>query len=116
MKKRNKNVGDILTDKHSKNKSFWFWCPGCNSYHSIVFERPTKKFIGEDGKEYKNKGPTWEFNGDLIKPTVKPSIKTWWGPKEEPERNLCHSRVTDGEIRFLKDCTHKLKGQTVKLR
>ena len=27
--------------------------------------------------------------------------------------HVCHSFVTDGRIRFLGDCTHALKGQTV---
>ncbi len=28
---------------------------------------------------------------------------------------VCHSFVTDGQIQFLGDCTHKLAGQTVPL-
>lgn len=33
----------------------------------------------------------------------------------EPTPKICHSFITDGEIQFLNDCTHKLAGHTVDL-
>ena len=36
------------------------------------------------------------------------------GQKIEPRPTRCHSFVTNGEIQFL-DCTHSLRGQTVRL-
>lgn len=54
---------------------------------------------------------SWSWNGDVDKPTLSPSILTI-GSKHQPR---CHSFVTDGKIRFLKDCTHELAGQTVDL-
>lgn len=58
----------------------------------------------------KRKGtPCWTWNGDTEKPTLKPSIKTTGGDF------LCRSWVTDGQVKFLNDCTHDLKGQTVPL-
>ena len=72
-----------------------FKCPGCDKIHSIT------EII-------------WEFNGDLKKPTIKPSIKSTWVDNQD-NTDICHSFVTNGEIRFLNDSTHDLAGQTVKL-
>lgn len=73
-----------------KGDQFYFLCPGCNQFHSV------------------NK--SWEFNGDVEKPTFSPSILV--------TNNVglrCHSFVTNGKIQFLGDCVHELKGQTVEL-
>lgn len=52
---------------------------------------------------------TWNFNGDMVNPTVTPSILTVGA------FGKCHSFITDGKIQFLDDCEHDLKGQTVPL-
>lgn len=96
-----------------------FMCPGCGGYHAPRIE----------GKH------VWGWNKNLEKPTFTPSILVRWVtiPKN-PELDVngkyildtsgrikgakderCHSLVTDGKIRFLNDCTHKLKGKTVSL-
>ena len=72
-----------------------FKCPGCDKIHSIT-------------------EIAWEFNGDLKKPTIKPSIKSTWIDNQD-NTDICHSFVTDGEIKFLNDSTHDLAGQTVEL-
>lgn len=75
--------------KIKKNGDVWhFWCPGCECAHGI--------------------NATWQFNGDLEKPTISPSVLAT-GEKR------CHSYVKDGKIQFLGDCDHVLKGQTVEL-
>lgn len=51
----------------------------------------------------------WTWNGDVEKPTVKPSVKTHGCDY------LCHSWVNDGQAKFLDDCTHELRGQTVEM-
>lgn len=71
----------------------WFFCPGCQFAHRI------------DGN--------WIFNGDLQRPTIRPSILVKQ-PHPEGDR-ICHSFVTAGRIQFLGDCTHDLKGKTVEL-
>ena len=76
--------------------NYYFECPGCRCLHGIW----TENFEG-DAK--------WEFNGDLNRPTVSPSIKV------TTRENVCHSFVRDGKIQFLNDCTHHLAGQTVEL-
>lgn len=92
-----------------------FWCPGCKEHHGVPVD-------GSRG---------WEWDGDRVKPTIKPSILvrgTLYGPGRETFRNykgpfppvqfadgVCHSFVKGGLIEFLKDCTHDLAGQTVPL-
>lgn len=79
--------------------SLWFECPGCEMPHRIMHG------AGE--------GPRWRWNGDVDKPTFTPSVLVrypWGSPQVE---RVCHSFVTDGQIRFLGDCSHALAGQTV---
>lgn len=54
--------------------------------------------------------PSWEWNGDLTRPTVSPSILTRY-----TAGTVCHSFMRDGRVEFLTDCTHELAGQTVDL-
>lgn len=72
-----------------------FHCPGCGYGHSFEIEAPN--------------GRGWTWNGSVEKPTFKPSLLC--NPDSPPHR--CHSFVTDGQIQFLSDCHHELKGQTV---
>ncbi len=71
------------------------------------------------------RGPRWDFNGDSDRPTFAPSIKaTGFRPSDKPEefddptkdqRYVCHSFVNDGQIKFLADCTHNFKNQTLEI-
>lgn len=72
-----------------------FICPGCKRAVTLPVTGPN----------------AWGFNRDDSNPTFTPSIlqKTFDG------RNVCHSFVTDGRIRFLTDSAHSLSGQTVEL-
>ena len=77
-----------------------FWCPGCEHIHAVLVEGPH----------------AWNWNNSLSAPTFKPSILVNGNKKyHNPQQPRCHSFVTDGSIKFLNDCTHKLAGQTVKL-
>lgn len=100
---------------------YHFHCDGCNSAHGVIVKG--------------SKSPLWGFNGSEEKPTFTPSILVRWVsvPKELEEdekgklvtqsdgrvkgskNEICHSFVTDGKIKYLNDCTHHLKGQTVDL-
>lgn len=66
-----------------------FWCPGCECLHAV------------------NK--SWTFNGDVVKPTIKPSVLSTFGIN--PAR--CHLFVEEGRLRFLSDSTHQYAGQTI---
>lgn len=84
---------------HNMGSGDWaFHCPGCGYGHSFR--------VNSDAAR-----PQWSWNGSLDKPTFSPSLLC---NKDFPE-SRCHSFVKDGNIQFLKDCHHKLAGQTVEL-
>lgn len=71
------------------------YCPGCKQAH--IFDK------------------RWTYNNNSLKPTFRNSmlVTSTYGP--EHIKKVCHSFVTDGQIQFLDDCTHELKGKTVPL-
>lgn len=81
-------------------KRIRFYCPGCFSWHIVPYQ-------GED--------ICWEYNGDINKPTLKPSIKIEYTYGETHEYDCCHSVITDGQIKFEPDSTHHLSGRTIEL-
>lgn len=81
-------------------------CPGCKRAHGIATG---------DGP-----GHRWGWNGDVAAPTFTPSVLVRYdgadaGTDGAPPA-VCHSFVTDGQMRFLGDCTHALAGQTVPIQ
>lgn len=93
-----------VDDHGVKYTSLMFVCPGCvaggpEGYQGI-------HLLPVNCSDVKN--PSWEFNGDLEKPTLSPSILTKGGYVE-----VCHSFLTDGVFEFLTDSTHPLAGQKV---
>ncbi len=85
----------IIQYKHSDGtvgeEQHQFFCPGCGYTHSFSLAIHT-------------------FNGDMDRPTLSPSLL-----QNFTRDRICHSLITDGYIRYLNDCWHKLKGQTVEL-
>ena len=82
-----------------------FTCPGCREAHVLPITGPR----------------AWGFDGNMALPTITPSILCRYHAFNEatdqydiPE-SVCHSFVSRGEIQFLGDCSHALKGQTVAL-
>jgi hypothetical protein len=57
-----------------------------------------------------DKAPAWDWDGNLEKPTVSPSILTG---KDSP--NICHSFLRTGVFQFLGDCTHAYANQYIDL-
>ena len=85
-------------DKNGDRAGYSFWCEGCEGYHGVhVYSKNEKT------------GAQWKFNENLIKPTFTPSLHIKF------DDVVCHSFVRNGEIQYLNDCTHKLKGKTVPL-
>lgn len=83
---------------------FVFQCPGCKCHHGVWTTH-------KNGNQ-----AIWQFNNDLEKPTVSPSILVTWEPHPtKGGKFICHSFVRDGNIEFLTDCTHELAGKTVEL-
>lgn len=90
-KKRKIKMPNIRTASNKEgNKTYLFYCPGCDEYHGF-------------------KTPPWTWNGDVDKPTVRASLLT----KAKHRGLVCHLFITDGKIRYLNDCTHDLAGKTV---
>ncbi len=80
-----------------------FVCPGC------------VEMLGDSGLHMLPvnttvKTPAWTWDGNLIRPTLSPSILTG---KDSP--NICHSFLRDGIFEFLSDCAHSLAGQKVEM-
>ena len=83
-----------LDESQKEDITYVFQCPGCKDDHYV---------------RVKGNGCTWEWNGDVDKPTVSPSLLLHrWEPGQ-----VCHSFVKDGQIQFLNDCFHELRGKTV---
>lgn len=82
-------------------EALMFKCPGCALFEigSGLHMLPVNSHV---------KKPSWEWNGHLELPTLRPSILT---DKDGPHR--CHSFLVDGVFQFLKDCAHPLAGQYV---
>ena len=90
-----------------------YWCPACKIHHVI------------DDK--------WTYTGTEEKPTVRASVKAHWVKTPDPmprdeddklilgkdgrikgaEDMVCHHFITDGEIKYLNDCTHEFAGKTL---
>lgn len=80
-------------------------------------------------KGNRDKTPCWTWNGDVNKPTLKPSILTKgtktltddeinrvYAGDDIPVTNIiCHTFITNGQVQFLNDCTHEFAGMTVDL-
>jgi hypothetical protein len=80
-----------------------FWCPGCDEAHGIRVARSAAE----------PKQSCWTWNDDQENPTFSPSILAHLDGRESGKK--CHSFVKDGQIQFLEDSWHSLKGQTVPL-
>lgn len=85
-------------------EALMFVCPGCvaggpNGYDGIHL-LPVNCDLTEINK------PAWNWNGDLEKPTLSPSILSQGYCR-------CHSFLTDGVFNFLTDSDHPLSGQSV---
>lgn len=79
----------------------WTWCPGCDRLHPFTIETTSAALNG---------GVTWDWDGDLARPTFSPSMLV--GP-DSSGHGQCHSFVRAGRWEFLSDSDHHLAGQTV---
>lgn len=83
-------------------------CPACG-WHDI----PVK--IGEKLEKF------WEWNGDLERPTISPSVKHFHNgfPADERQPEVapycCHYFIKNGNIEYCGDCSHDKAGQTMAL-
>lgn len=70
------------------------YCDGCKQLHPIPVNQKS--------------GLSWNWNNDIGKATLSPSIKITGG-------GICHYHIKNGNIEYGNDSTHHLKGQTVPL-
>lgn len=82
---------------------YMFECPGCGEKHAL-YARPHRAPNGE----------SWDFNGDVEKPSFFPSLLTII-QRSDGKFKVCHLYVRDGKIQFLPDCTHSLAAQLVEI-
>lgn len=79
-------------------------CPACGSHSVPIMEKEKIPYH-------------WEWNGDLEKPTLSPSVKHYHNgyPEEGIPAFCCHYFIRNGNIEFCGDCTHDKSGQTLPL-
>lgn len=82
---------------------YLFECPACGCYHGVWTTKRNKS------------NAVWQFNGDLEKPTVSPSLRIHYHDSKSNKDVLCHFYIKNGNIEYLNDCTHQLKGDTIKI-
>ncbi len=87
-------VGSVLYRPPTDHDTeiYIFECPGCECMHFF---------------RVKGERPLWNWNGDLVEPTVSPSIVV------TVELSRCHFFIKKGQLEFLEDCTHEFAGKTV---
>ena len=101
---------DKITAVKRADSSFlgWaFYCPGCECDHIAYTE---ESWNGQD-----RTGGVWNWNGDRETPTFTPSLKITYPLEGGKSLKICHFFVEAGQIRYLSDCTHGLKGKTVQM-
>lgn len=98
-----------VSDNGDEYDAIVLWCPGCERIDPVDDERHGGlHMLPVSGDATKR--PVWGWNLDLVNVTLTPSILTKHG---EGDEFVCHSYLTNGQWRFLSDCTHPLKDQTV---
>ena len=95
------NVFKENMDKRLGLPDYFFYCEGCECDHGIWTDKN------------RHGSNAWEFNGNLEKPTISPSIKVTMPVKGVNQ--ICHSYIKEGRIQYLTDCTHHLAGKTIDL-
>ena len=104
-------MGQVSAKLRRATNGFTHWCPGCEEPHIVP-----------DG---------WEFDGNLERPTFKPSVKItgkrkivvdgkWTGEWVRDAAGdavdfCCHYVLTAGVLAFCGDSTHGLANQNVEL-
>lgn len=91
-----KKIDNVYQGEKIYHDQYEYMCLGCGYTHVFALK--------EDGGHH-------NFNMDLNKPTVTPSLLQNFGG----DSKLCHSFITNGNIQYLSDCQHKLAGQTIEL-
>lgn len=85
------------------------WCPACESMHQFAL----------DGKN--SCGAQWTWDGNVEAPTFAPSMNIVVNSPSHPHHqkdaatSVCHYFLRAGQLQFLGDCTHAMRGRMVQL-
>ena len=106
-------------DEHGKHSSYVL-CAVNEATHvelsmPIEFKQLSRRTIPIILSGSRDKANAWTWNGDVDKPTLRPSILTRFTWGEERTAHRCHSFVNDGKVQFLNDCSHENVGKTLDL-
>lgn len=115
----------VVRDKDGLFAGVRFWCPGCKYYGGSLMEHTLpvtyREYPGEPESPLVAGKDHWSFNGDFDHPVFGPSLNMSWGSGQpEVVSHRCHTFIgcngaQPGQIVFLGDCTHELRGQVVDL-
>ncbi len=94
-----------ISNQSGQRMGWYVHCPACKHAH-VFYTTPEAEALGY---------PRWTFNGDAERPTFRASMLVYEPRLKGSRRTICHSFVTDGQIRYLDDCAHAMAGQTVDL-
>lgn len=78
------------------------YCPGCKDAHIIHIEPDP------------DTGACWDWDHDIVAPSFSPGV-LFRQARGRKIMTVCHYTLTDGTITFDSDCTHHLKGVTMRL-
>lgn len=100
-----------IDDHGTVYQALVFICPGCaaggpegyEGLHMLPVNAPN---IGK---------ASWDWNGDLERPTLSPSILTNKDNTEASSHPRCHSFLKNGVFEFLSDFTHPLANMQVEM-
>lgn len=102
---------EVVLDAKGHYQGVSYDCPGCRSGGHFLYTDWVPN--GQTRSILQPARPRWKFNGDLERPTFEPSIIS--RGNYDGSEEVCHHFVRNGEVEFLGDCTHALRGQTVPL-
>jgi hypothetical protein len=99
--KRASKAAPVLIPVLNSPGKYIFFCPACQENH-VVSTVETGHSMGH------------QLKGSLAKPTIIPSILSYGDKSAGKPR--CHSFITKGKIKFMRDSGHAMAGKTVALK
>lgn len=91
-------MGQISQFLRASNLGIAHYCPACRELHTFSCQQPDPLT-----------GCKWVWDGNIIRPTLTPSINITWTHGNKLTRR-CHYTLEAGILQFIEDCTHELKG------
>lgn len=80
------------------------YCPACNELHRFYVNTPRQR-----------NGAHWSWDRNVDAPTFSPSMNISIGEPGSSDFERCHYFLKDGQLQYLEDSTHALRGKTVPL-